>query len=118
MRENRTSGTVWGVPGNWHSYHDDYYNEITVEDVKRWQAMDRNDILEWVAAVESAGQTTYRAWVRPGTGQPVSQCPFLRQHPTENRWSCGIHAVKPAVCRDYPLSRKHAHMTGCRGFSK
>ncbi|MFH1981940.1 MAG: hypothetical protein ABIL58_08845 [Pseudomonadota bacterium] len=22
MRENRTSGTVWGVPGNRHSYHD------------------------------------------------------------------------------------------------
>ncbi len=22
MRENRTSGTVWGVSGNRHSYHD------------------------------------------------------------------------------------------------
>lgn len=22
MRENRTSGSVWGVSGDWHSYHD------------------------------------------------------------------------------------------------
>ncbi len=23
MRENRTSGTVWGVPGNRYPYHDE-----------------------------------------------------------------------------------------------
>ena len=28
MRENRTSGTVWGVPGNWHSYHDGIDDDI------------------------------------------------------------------------------------------
>jgi len=31
MRENRTSGTVWGVPGNRHSYHDDFLPKLQLE---------------------------------------------------------------------------------------
>ena len=34
MRENCTSGTVWGVPGNRHSYHD--LGKIDVMNMTRW----------------------------------------------------------------------------------
>ena len=29
MRENRTSGTAWGVPGDWHSYHNELWKKNT-----------------------------------------------------------------------------------------
>lgn len=96
----------------------DYHSEVTAEDVKRWRSMGRQDILDWVEIYNTDGQTTYRIWVKPGSGQLASRCPFLRHHASENRWSCSIHTIKPAICRDYPVSRKHAHMTGCNGFKK
>jgi Fe-S-cluster containining protein len=45
-------------------------------------------------------------------------CPWLTKIPTQNRWECQIHGVRPAVCRQYPGSRKHAEITGCPGFRK
>ncbi|OQY08333.1 MAG: hypothetical protein B6I22_00910 [Desulfobacteraceae bacterium 4572_123] len=45
-------------------------------------------------------------------------CPFLKKIPSENRRLCAIHDIKPAICRQYPVSRKHALITGCPGFDK
>jgi Fe-S-cluster containining protein len=96
----------------------DYHNELTAEDVARWKALDRNDILKWVGTFKTGERekTTYRIWITPGTRKLAEICPFLKKVPTENRWICGIHDVKPAICRNYPVSRKHATMTGCPGF--
>jgi Fe-S-cluster containining protein len=35
--------------------------------------------------------------------------------PDRNRYRCTIHDIRPTICRQYPGSRKHARMTGCRG---
>ncbi len=97
----------------------DYSRELTAQDVAKWQAMGRTDILEWVGVFEGHGhQKAYRIWMIPGTTQPTEKCPFLHKVPSENRWACRIHEVKPAICRQYPASRKHAVMTGCPGFEK
>jgi Fe-S-cluster containining protein len=95
----------------------DYRDEIRVEDVERWQALGRTDILEWVGVFKGEGQkTVYQIWIQPGTREVAEKCPFLQKDAATNRWLCRIHDVKPAICRQYPVSRKHALMTGCPGF--
>ena len=95
----------------------DYRNEITKEDVNMWKCLGRTDILEWVGVFKRGDQgEVYRIWMKPGTREFAVTCPFLKKHPNENRWLCRIHDVKPRICRQYPVSRKHAVMTGCPGF--
>lgn len=97
----------------------DYRKEVTAEDVSRWRAMGRNDILDWVGIFKREGrETAYRIWIIPGTAKSAEVCPFLHHISSENRWICRIHDVKPAICRQYPATRKHALMTGCPGFEK
>jgi Fe-S-cluster containining protein len=95
----------------------DYHNELTEEDMAQWERMGRSDILKWVRVIEREGrERAYRIWTVPGTTRLTDICPFLKKIPSENRWECLIHDVKPAICRQYPLSRKHGIMTGCPGF--
>lgn len=95
----------------------DYRNGITKEDVDRLKQLGRSDVLEWVRTVRSAsGDTVYRIWVTPGTNQFADPCPFLKRGSSHDRWICSIHDVKPHICSNYPVSRKHAQMTGCPGF--
>jgi len=97
----------------------DYSYEVTAADVARWQKMGRTDILAWVGSFKGEdGQMVYQIWVTPGTRQRVDVCPFLKKNTTDNRWYCRIHDAKPAICREYPVGRKHALMTGCPGFEK
>jgi Fe-S-cluster containining protein len=97
----------------------DYHNDVTDADVARWKALARDDILRWVDPVSRQNETIgYRIWVVPGTHQLAGACPFLKKDSAANRWVCDIHAVKPQICRNYPVSRKHAAMTGCPGFNK
>jgi Fe-S-cluster containining protein len=97
----------------------DYHNEVTAGDVAFWKASGRNDILEWIDEISRNGHMQgYRAWVIPGTRKEADTCPFLEKEPDSRRWRCRIQDVKPAICRQYPLNRKHAVMSGCRGFQK
>ncbi len=96
----------------------DYHNEALPKDIKFWQANNHDDILRWVGIHKEASKTRYRIWVLPDTGQLAPQCPFLKKHADQNHWFCNIHDVKPTICRNYPVSRKHGLMTGCRGFYK
>ena len=97
----------------------EYRNEITSGDVARWRAAGRKDILKWVNEIRLKNHTSsFRAWVSPITGEQTRGCPFLREESPNGRWVCSIHDVKPAICRQFPLSRKHAIMSGCRGFKK
>lgn len=94
-----------------------YRNELTAEDIRRWKAMGRNDILAWVAEIRtSSRERTYQIWVVPGTNRFAETCPFLKQGPSNHIWICSIHDMKPQICRQYPLTRKHAVQTGCKGF--
>ena len=97
----------------------DYHNEVTAEDVAIWRTLGRKDILKWVYEIRCEGQPEkYQAWVVPGTLKQAETCPFLEKESESGRWRCRIHDVKPAICRQYPLNRKHAVMSGCRGFKK
>ncbi len=97
----------------------DYHNEVTAGDVANWKASGRNDILKWVNEIRRDGRIQgYRAWVIPGTRTLAEICPFLEKEPGAPRWKCRIHDARPDICRQYPLNRKHAAMTGCRGFEK
>lgn len=97
----------------------DYRDGITEEDVTHLRATGRADILEWVAISKTAdGRETFRMWVVPGTNQFAVPCPFLKRGASEKLWLCRIHDVKPWICRHFPVSRKHARMTGCPGFDK
>ncbi len=85
-------------------------------DVAHWQALAREDILEWVGTIESDGRIiACRIWMVPGTNEFAETCPWLTRSPDPNRYACTIHDVRPTICRQYPGSRKHARMTGCRG---
>jgi Fe-S-cluster containining protein len=95
----------------------DYRYEIMEDDVARWQTLGRNDILEWVGVFKGQDQeTVYQIWVTPGTRQVADTCPFLVKDRATTRWFCRIHDAKPAICRQYPVGRKHAILTGCPGF--
>jgi Fe-S-cluster containining protein len=95
----------------------DYHDALTAEDVTRWQLLGRTDILKWVGVFHRKGQNpVYRIWMIPGTRTFSEQCPFLKQDSDTGHWSCRIQDVKPKICRQYPMSRKHALMTGCPGF--
>jgi len=97
----------------------DYSDALKEEDVERLEAFGRHDILGRVGKFKSQeGKPIYRIWMKPGKLELEEACPFLTKVPTENRWSCRIHDVKPTICRQYPVSRKHANMTGCPGFEK
>ncbi|MBW2614413.1 MAG: YkgJ family cysteine cluster protein [Deltaproteobacteria bacterium] len=97
----------------------DYRDALGAEDVAGWKRMGRRDILEHVQILDrNYPAKAYRIWVKPGTHELADRCPFLEHMPTENRWTCCIHDVKPSICRDYPVSRKHGMMTGCPGFNQ
>lgn len=96
-----------------------YQHNVTAADVARWQALNREDILAWVGRFRSRdGSEAYQIWVVPGTNRIAETCPFLKRGTSSHRWVCGIHDVKPTICQQYPITRKHALMTGCRGFDK
>ncbi len=96
-----------------------YPKEAAEDDVARWRAAGREDILRWVGLEKRVGQSSvYRIWIEPGTNRPATACPWLKRQRGTHRYECGIHEVKPDICRLYPGSRKHAVMTGCRGFEK
>jgi Fe-S-cluster containining protein len=100
----------------------DYRNELHRSDYQRWIELGRDDILERVATITRRGHiVSYAIWVEPGTRQFAAQCPWLSPADPKTksgRWICLIHECKPAICRDYPGTEKHARMTGCIGFTQ
>ena len=74
-------------------------------------------ILERVMVIRQRdGTVAYRIWMDPETRKIQDGCPWLKKDSESNRHLCLIHDVRPAICRQYPGSRKHARMTGCPGF--
>ena len=94
----------------------DYRDGCRLDDYRRWQEAGRSDILQWVGTVRKNGQVTAcMIWMVPGTNRFADRCPWLKQGDRPDRYVCTIHDVRPSICRQYPGSRKHARMTGCRG---
>lgn len=64
-------------------------------DVERWTRLGREDLLRRV------GRRSGWIWLDPETGSLEKTCPFLETVGPDAR-GCGIHDVKPDMCRDYP----------------
>ena len=95
----------------------DYHRALSFEDYALWKRLGRTDILERVKVYRRNGRITgFGIWSEPSTDRFSDLCPWLRELPEKDRWICGIHEVKPEICRQYPGSRKHGRMTGCPGF--
>ena len=63
-------------------------------DLKRWKRLGRDDLLA------HAGETGW-LWLDPETGHRLQRCPYLG-HGEDGRVLCGIHDIKPDICRAYP----------------
>ena len=96
---------------------DAFCTSVDIEDIRRWKREDRWDILEWVDIFDFDGEEAFGdLWFSPNTGEEVNRCPWLRKLPLKDTYKCRIHETKPAHCRNYPKSKKHALTTGCKGF--
>ncbi len=95
----------------------DYKDQCSEKDYARLKSRGRTDVLAWIGRTRKQGMVTaYHLWMIPGTRTYAETCPWLHLEPTTGRYVCTIHDVRPDICRQYPGSRKHAVMTGCRGF--
>lgn len=60
-----------------------------------WWETHRPDIFEYVR--------DGKIWVDPGTGAPLSRCPWLEKVPDQEKYICGIYHDRPGDCRYYPV---------------
>ena len=90
---------------------DAYCNFVLDEDVDRWELEGRYDILKFV----DQGSFLNDIWIDQETGEELGRCPWLKRLP-DKKYICRIHQTKPAHCRNYPHSKRHALTTGCKGF--
>jgi Fe-S-cluster containining protein len=94
----------------------DYQDGCSVADFRRWRQLGCDDILEWVGTTRTEGEVTAcKIWMVPGTNRFAERCPWLKKQNGQHRYACTIYDLRPTICREYPGSRKHARMTGCRG---
>jgi len=94
-----------------------YRDGCSVADYRRWVELGRTDILAWVGTVKKDGAVAAcRIWMVPGTNRYADVCPWLKRGDNPDRYFCTIHDVRPTICRQYPGTRKHARMTGCRAI--
>ena len=68
------------------------------EDIARWRAEGRTDILRLLEDEEMAWAGDQL--VSTITGEPLSPCPFLQKDGT--RFSCTIYETRPEICREFP----------------
>ena len=69
-------------------------NVITLPDIRRWKKEGREDILKHVRMVD---------WFPAGFKE--DKCPFYDK---EKEKGCLIEDTKPDVCKQFPLSKRHA----------
>jgi Fe-S-cluster containining protein len=63
-------------------------------DLERWRQLGREDLL---ASVNELGWL----WHDPETKERLPVCPYLVET-SDHKAQCGIHEVKPDICRNYP----------------
>ena len=85
------------------------------EDIQRWEDAERYDILETAFFLYPNARTA-DLWRDPVTGDEVQgSCPWVRQV-SKDMWHCTIHALRPNVCRNYPVSTEQRDEFGCPGY--
>ena len=93
-----------------------YRDGCSLGDYRRWQKLGRDDILAWVGKVKKNGHVVAcRIWMEPGTNRYADVCPWLKPMDQSGHSQCTIYDLRPTICRQYPGTRKHGRLTGCRG---
>jgi len=67
----------------------------TANEIEYWEIF-RPDIYEYV----SEG----KIWVNPNSGKQMERCPWLRQLPNQNKYTCDIYYDRPDDCQQYPVT--------------
>ncbi|HBJ74846.1 MAG: YkgJ family cysteine cluster protein [Smithellaceae bacterium] len=75
----------------------DFTAYVTDEDIARWKAEQRDDILEILEREHGAWEGDHL--VSSETGRALHGCPFF-MFDGEN-FCCAIHETRPATCRHY-----------------
>lgn len=44
-----------------------------------------------------------KIWISSSSGQQLKRCPWLRQRPGENKFTCDIYHDRPEDCKHYPV---------------
>lgn len=90
----------------------------TEADIEMWEEAGRYDILETADVVQLDDGTIIGTdlWFSPRTGEDLLRCPWVRKVRNEDRYICRIYDLRPEICRNYPVSRKHRDETGCPGY--
>jgi Fe-S-cluster containining protein len=70
------------------------YLHASQADLDRWRQLNREDLLALVGPSDWI-------WIDPQHGRRGQPCPFL-QRSDSHEARCGIHQIKPDMCRDYP----------------
>jgi Fe-S-cluster containining protein len=83
---------------------------VTEEDLLRWAAQGRADILAQVLPHEMV--------IAPRARDPAQRCPFLVALPEYGIHLCSIHSTKPAVCAAFPAVVEEALRIGCPGLRR
>ena len=95
---------------------DAYCASGDAEDIERWKAEGREDILEWVEMMSTGkGIIGYDLWVDPVTRKDVESCHWYAEEPDTGAAICLIQDTKPKHCRDFPKSWSHAIKHKCEG---
>jgi Fe-S-cluster containining protein len=83
---------------------------VTDDDLLRWAAQSRADILARVLPREMV--------MGPRAHDPAERCPFLVALPAQGIALCGIHSTKPAACVAFPSVMEDAMRVGCPGLRR
>jgi Fe-S-cluster containining protein len=43
-------------------------------------------------------------WIDPATGKRALRCPWLREVPNQNKYTCAIYYDRPDDCKHYPVT--------------
>jgi Fe-S-cluster containining protein len=96
---------------------DAYRGCVSDEDLSRWQAAGRDDLLAWIDTLDLGhGNRLHLAWIDPKSKEEVDRCPWLSEGP--DGFGCTIYEQRPDYCRNYPENPRHARGSGCPGFGR
>lgn len=45
-----------------------------------------------------------KIWIDPNTGNQLKRCPWLRQLPDQDKYTCEIYNDRPDDCKHYPVT--------------
>lgn len=75
----------------------DFAAYVSKQDIQRWQAQGRTDILQVLENEQGVWQGDHLVNAR--SGKPLRGCPFFFFD--GKRFGCAIHETRPATCRNY-----------------